>query len=115
EQADAVLLGAGGYSMSSFWTAAEHDEKAEAIIKDLGRAINKIPKIVYSHKDMPVDWRNTKVHVGKDDNALVEDVERLKGETEGTIVCDGGGRFARILVLADIMVQIHIVGCSVYR
>src|SRR6266516_932311 len=57
EQADAVLLGAGGYSMSSFWTAAEHDEKAEAIMRDLGRAINKIPKIVYSHQDMPVDWR----------------------------------------------------------
>ena len=72
EQADAVILGAGGYAMSRFWTAAEHDEKAEAIMRDLGRVINKIPKIVYSHKDMPVDWRNTKVHVVKDDKALVE-------------------------------------------
>ena len=94
EQADAVILGAGGYAMSRFWTAAEHDEKAEAIMRDLGRVINKIPKIVYSHKDMPVDWRNTKVHVVKDDKALVEDVERLKRETEGTILCYGGVRFA---------------------
>src|SRR6266516_1423346 len=61
EQADAVLLCAGGYFMSSFWTAVEHDEKVEAIIKDFGRVINKIPKIVYSHKDMSVDWCNTKV------------------------------------------------------
>ena len=80
--------------MSSFWTAAEHDEKAEAIMRDLGRAVNKIPKIVYSHQDMPVDWRNTTVHVIKDDKALVEDVERLKRETEGTILCYGGVRFA---------------------
>jgi len=113
EQADAVLLGAGGYSMSSFWTAAEHDEKAEAIIKDLGRAINKIPKIVYSHKDMPVDWRNTKVHVVKDDNALVEDVERLKRETEGPLLCYGGVRFARTLVQQDLLDEIHLDVCPV--
>src|SRR5439155_20444380 len=72
EQGDAVILGAGGYSMSSFWTAAEHDEKAESIMRDLGRAINKIRKIVYSYQDMPVDWRNTKVHGGKDDKAPVQ-------------------------------------------
>jgi len=44
EQADAVILGVGGYSMSDYWMAAEHDEKAEAIIRDLGRVINKIPR-----------------------------------------------------------------------
>src|SRR3989440_11625069 len=78
EQAGAVILGAGGYSMSSFWTAAEHDEKAEAIMRDLGRAMKKITKIVYNHQDMPVDWRKTTIHVVKNDKALVEDVERLK-------------------------------------
>src|SRR2546429_9557000 len=65
EQADAVILGAGGYSMSSFWTAAEHDEKAEAILRDLGRAMNKITKIVYSHPNMPVYWGTTQEHVIK--------------------------------------------------
>src|SRR5207237_10848640 len=87
EQANVALLGAGSYpGISRFWTAAEHDEKAEAIVRDLARAMNEIPKIVYSHQDMPVDWRNTIVHVVKDDKALVEDVERLKRETEGTII-----------------------------
>lgn len=113
ERADAVILGAGGYSMSSFWTAAEHDEKAEAIMRDLGRAMNKIPKIVYSHKDMPVDWRNTKVHVVKDDKTLVEDVERLKRETEGTIICYGGVRFARTLAQQDLLDEIHLDTCPV--
>src|SRR6266480_3721224 len=72
EQADAVLLGAGGYAMSSFWTAAEHDEKA-----------------------------------------LVEDVERLKRETEGTIICYGGVRFARTLVQQDLPDEIHLDVCPV--
>jgi len=113
EQADVVILGAGGYSMSSFWTAAEHDKKAEAIIRDLGRAINEIPKIVYSHKDMPVDWRNTKVQVVKDDKALVEDIGRLKRKTEGTILCYGGVRFARSLVQQDLLDEIHLDICPV--
>lgn len=113
EQADAVLLGAGGYAMSSFWTAAEQDEKAEAIIRDLGRAMNKIRKIVYSHQDMPVDWRNTTVHVVKDDKALVEDVERLKRETKGTLLCYGGVRFARTLVQQGLLDEIHLDVCPV--
>ncbi len=113
EQADAVILGSGGYSMSSFWTAAEHDDEAEAIIRDVGRAINKIPKIVYSHHNMPVDWRNTTVHVVKDDRALVEDVQRLKRETEGTIISYGGVRFARTLVQQDLLDEIHLDICPV--
>jgi dihydrofolate reductase len=113
EQADAVILGAGGYSMSGFWTAAEHDEKAEAVIRDVGRAINKIPKIVYSHKDIPVDWRNTKVHVVKDDKALVEDIARLKREIKGPIICYGGVRFARTLMQLDLLDEIHLDICPV--
>src|SRR2546427_11945485 len=91
EQADAVILGAGGDSMSSFWTAAENDEKAGAIMRDLGRAMNKIPKIVYSHQDMPVYWRKTKGHEVKEDKAPLGEVERLKRGNEGTIISYGGG------------------------
>jgi dihydrofolate reductase len=114
EQADVIVFGAGSYAgTSSFWTAAEHDEKAEAVIRDLGRAMNEIPKIIYSHKDMPVSWRNTKVHVVKDDKALVEDVERLKRETEGTIIVYGGVRLARSFVQQDLLDEIHLNVCPV--
>ncbi len=114
EQADVALLGAGSYpGMSSFWTAAEHDEKAEAIVRDLARAMNEIPKIVYSHQDMPVDWRNAKVHVVDDDNALVEDVQRLKRETEGTLLVYGGVRLAQTFVQQDLLDEIHLDICPV--
>jgi len=114
EQADLAILGAGSYpGMSSFWTAAEHDEKAEAIVRDLARAMNEIPKIVYSHQDMPVDWRNAKVHVVDDDNALVEDVQRLKRETEGPILVYGGVRLAQTFVQQDLLDEIHLDICPV--
>jgi len=49
----------------------------------------------------------------KDDKALVEDVERLKRETEGTIICYGGVRFARTLVQQDLLDDIHLDVCPV--
>jgi dihydrofolate reductase len=114
EQADVAILGAGSYpEMSSFWTAAEDDEKAKALVRDIARAMNEIPKIVYSHKDMPVDWRNAKVHVVDDDNALVEDMQRLKRETEGTILVYGGVRLARTFVQQDLLDEIHLDICPV--
>jgi len=113
EQADVIILGAVASNMSSFWTAAEHDEKTEPIIRDLGYAMNKVPKIVYSHKSMPIDWNNAKVHVVKDDKAFIEDIQRLKSETQGTIICYGGVRFARTLVQQDLLDEIHLDVCPV--
>jgi dihydrofolate reductase len=114
EQSGLVMLGAGVYpEMSSFWTAAEHDEQAEPRIRNIGRAMNEVPKIVYSHKEMPVDWRNAKVHVVADDNALVEDVQGLKQETDRTILIYGGVRIARTFVRQDLLDEIHLDICPV--
>jgi dihydrofolate reductase len=113
ERAGVALMGAGAYTLSGYWTAAEHDERAEVIIRDLGRALNKKPKIVYSHKDMPVDWQNTKVHLVKDDMALVDGVKRLKRETEGDIICYGGIRFARTMLQQGLLDEIHLDICPV--
>ncbi len=114
ERADVAVLGAGSYpEMSSFWTAAENDPKADAIIRDIGRVINEIPKIVYSHHDMPVSWRNAKVHLVNDDNALAQDVHRLKRETAGTVIVYGGVRLARSFVQQDLLDEVHLVICPV--
>jgi dihydrofolate reductase len=114
EQADLVLLGAGVYpEMSSYWMAAEHDEKAESPIRNMGRAMNEAPKIVYRHKDMPVDWPNATVQVVKDDSALVEDALRLKQEPESNIVIYGGVRLARTFVKQNLLDEIHLDVCPV--
>jgi dihydrofolate reductase len=114
KQADVVIFGAGAFSeMSSFWIAAEHDDKAEPVVREIGRAMNEIQKIVYSHKDMPVTWRNSKVHVVADDNALVQDVQRLKRDTQGTVLTYGGVRFARTLMQRDLLDEIRLATCPI--
>jgi dihydrofolate reductase len=62
---------------------------------------------------MPVSWRNAKIHVVKDDNALVEDVHRLKQETEGSILVYGGVRLARSFIKQNLMDEIHLDICPV--
>lgn len=114
EQAGTAILGAGAYpEMSSYWMAAEKDEKADALVRDFGRAMNEVPKIIYSHNTMPVSWRNAKIHVVKDDNALAQDVHRLKKETEGTILVYGGVRMARTFIQQDLLDEIHLDICPV--
>ena len=114
KQADAVLFGAGVYpEIPRFWRTTADDEKAEAIYREIGQAMNKVPKIVYSHQDMPAEWQGDKVHVVEGDKALVEDVERLKRETEGTLLCYGGVRFARTLVQQDLLDEVHLDICPV--
>lgn len=114
EQAKVAIMGAGLYSdMPRFWREAADDENAEAITRDIGRAITKTPKIVYSHEDKPAEWEGDEVRNIKDDKALVEDVQRLKQETEGTIVCYGGVRFARSLLQNDLVDEIHLDVCPV--
>lgn len=114
EQARVVVMGAGLYpDMPRFWREAADDENAEAITRDIGRAITTTPKIVYSHKDKSAEWEGDEVRIIKDDEALIEDIQRLKQETEGTIVCYGGVRFARSLVQNDLVDEIHLDVCPV--
>ncbi|SRR6266568_189860 len=114
EQADAMIIGAGLYpEMPRFWRDTAADEKAGATSRAIGRAMNKVHKIVYSHEDMSTEWEGDKVHVIKNDEMLVEDVQRLKRETQGTIICYGGVRFARSLVRNDLLDEIHLDVCPV--
>jgi len=114
EQADVAVLGAGSYpEMSGYWTGAERDEKIDANLRDIGRAMNEIRKVVYSHHDMPVTWRNTEVHVVADDDALVKDVQRLKEETKGTIMVYGGVRLARTFMQQSLPDAVHLSICPI--
>lgn len=114
EQASLVIVGAGVVpDMPDFWKAAEHDKSAPVHLRDIGRAINAVPKIVYSHQEMSVDWPHTTVHVVNDDAAFVEDVNRLKQRTDGTIIVYGGVRLARSFVQQNLLDEIHLDICPV--
>jgi riboflavin biosynthesis pyrimidine reductase len=114
EQSDIAILGAGAApDMSKYWIAAEHDEKEKANIRSIARAFNEIPKIIYSHKPMPIDWHNAKVHVVDGDRVLAEDVQRLKRETKRSIIVYGGVRMAQTFVRLDLPDELHLNVCPV--
>lgn len=114
ERADVVIMGAGIYPETPrFWRETADDENAKAVARNIGRAMTETPKIVYSHEAKTIDWEGDEVRVIKDDEALIEDVQRLKQQTEGTIVCYGGVRFARSLVQNDLVDELHLDICPI--
>lgn len=107
-----LLLGSGVIpEMSRFWVAAERDENMDLLMRNVGRAMNEVPKIVYSHRNITVDWQNSTVHVIGDNESFVNDVKRVRDETDGTIIVYGGVRFARSLVQNDLLDEIHFDIC----
>ncbi len=114
EQASAVLLGKGACTeMSGYWKKAEHDEHCEPPMREIGRLMNQVRKVVYSHKDMSVDWRNAQVHVVENDQALSRDVQHLKRETDGTLLVYGGVRLARSFLQQGLLDEIHLDICPI--
>lgn len=114
EQAEAMIIGAGLYpGMPRFWRDTAADENAEELSRGIGRAMNKIPKIIYSHKAIPADQPGDKVHVVATDEAFAEDIRQLKKEVEGTIICYGGVRFARSLMQQDLVDELHLDVCPI--
>jgi len=112
QQAKLLLLGSGVIpEMSRFWVAAERDEDMDLLMRNVGRAMNEVPKIVYSHRNITVDWQNSTVHVIGDNDSFMEDVKRVRDETDGTIIVYGGVRFARSLVQNDLLDEIHFDIC----
>jgi dihydrofolate reductase len=113
EQASAVVLGGASYpGMRDAWAAIADDETAESVMRAIGQAMNKTPMVIYSHEDKPANG-DDQIHVIKDDQELVEDVRRLKEETDGTLVSYGGVRFARSLVRLDLVDEIHLDVCPI--
>jgi dihydrofolate reductase len=114
KQAKLLILGAGVIpEMSSYWTAAEKDEKTDPGLRELGRAMNHVRKVVYSHAHRQLDWQNAELHVVKDDDAFVQDVRRLKQETQGTFITYGGVRLARSCVRHALVDEIHLDICPI--
>lgn len=114
ESAEVMIIGAGLYpEMPRFWRDAAANENAEAIPRAIGRAMNKLKMVVYSHKDMHADQPNDEVHVVVNDEAFVSDVQRLKEATKGTIITYGGVRLARSLLQQDLVNELHLDICPV--
>jgi dihydrofolate reductase len=60
-QADAILYGRTTYQLMEFWRTLLEDPSEEKSMNDFAMAINKIPKIVFSHTMKNVEWKSATV------------------------------------------------------
>lgn len=57
-QGDAILYGRTTYQLMEFWRTFLENPSEEESMNDFARAIDKIPKIVFSHTLKNVDWQS---------------------------------------------------------
>jgi dihydrofolate reductase len=96
--AAAHLVGAATYTAwSGFWPGAAGP---------FARAMNEIPKVVFSDSLTSADWGETTIASGD----LAESVTRLKREhADGYLLAHGGVRFARSLVATGLIDEYRLL------
>ena len=76
-QGDAILYGRTTYQLMEFWRTFLENPSEEKSINDFAIAIDKIPKIVFSHTLKNVDWESSTI--AKRD--LKDEVSELKQQS----------------------------------
>src|SRR6187200_3154543 len=72
--ADAILYGRITYQLMEYWRTLLKNPSDEKSMNDFAIAINKIPKIVFSHTLKNVEWESAKLA----NRAIEEEVLKLK-------------------------------------
>jgi dihydrofolate reductase len=96
--AGAHLMGAVTYTgWATYWPGASGP---------IAKAMNEIPKVVFSNSLTSTDWGETDIAAGD----LTEAVTRLKQErSDGYLLAQGGTRFARSLVKTGLIDEYRLV------
>jgi dihydrofolate reductase len=97
--AGAHLIGAATYTQwAGYWPAAPGP---------FAKAMNEIPKVVFSNSLTSADWGETQIATGD----LVKAIGRLKRQRscDGYLLAQGGTRFARSLVQTGLIDEYRLV------
>jgi dihydrofolate reductase len=96
--AGAHLIGAATYAgWAAYWPGASGP---------FAKAMNEIPKVVFSNSLASADWDETEIASGD----LAEAITRLKKErSDGYLLAHGGTRFARSLVETGLIDEYRLV------
>ncbi len=81
-QGDAILYGRTTYQLMEFWRTFLENPSEEKSMNDFARAIDNIPKIVFSHTLQTVDWESATI-ARRD---LTEEVLELKQQSGKNIL-----------------------------
>ena len=76
-QGDAILYGKTTYQLMEFWQTFLENPSEEKAMNDFAIAIDKIPKIVFSHTLKNVDWESATIAKGD----LKDEVSELKQQS----------------------------------
>src|SRR5690606_19866660 len=76
-QADVILYGRITYQLMEFWRTLLENPSDEKSMNDFAMAIDKIPKIVFSHTLKNLDWESAKLAK----HAIAEEVLELKKQS----------------------------------
>jgi dihydrofolate reductase len=101
--ADTMLFGRTTYEgFAAAWPAREQGEGGEA---EMARHFGDIRKIVVTHRDIDLTWRNSEVLQGD----LIEAVIALKQEPGGDIGMSGSVSIVRQLLEANLIDELHLL------
>lgn len=101
--ADTMLFGRTTYEgFATAWPAREQEEGGEA---EMARHFGDIRKIVATHRDIDLSWRNSEVLQGD----LIEAVTALKQEPGGDIGMSGSVSIVRQLLDAQLIDELHLL------
>ena len=81
-EADLILYGRKTYQLMEFWRTLLENPSEEKSMNDFAIAIDKIPKIVYSHTLKDVEWNSARLS----DKAIEIDVLELKQQSGKNIL-----------------------------
>jgi len=80
-----IVLGRGAYDeMAEVWSRTD---------SPMGRLMNSLPKLVFSHTALEFEWANAR----RSARPLEEEIAESKQAGEGDVVCIGGARLAHSL------------------
>jgi len=82
DQADLILYGRTTYQLMEFWRTMLENPSDKKPMNDFAIAIDKIPKIVFSHTLKDVDWDSARLS----DQAIEEEVLELKQQSGNDIL-----------------------------
>ena len=83
-QGDVVLYGRTTYQLMEFWRPFVENPSPERSMNEFAIAINKIPKIVFSHRLSDVDWKTASIA----NSTLQQTVSELRQQPgKNVLVC----------------------------
>ena len=95
--ASAHVIGAATYTAwAGFWPTAAGP---------FAKAMNEIPKVVFSNSITSADWDETTIEAGD----LAEAVKRVKQQRSGYLLAHGGVRFAQSLVKTGLIDEYRLL------